>query len=465
MDPYDSDSSGLDDEARGEYTTTSVLLGYVEEEATDDAISHLGGLPTWLDPSTPPPGNFAKCKSCNDPMPLLLQLHADLPEHFPNDERWLYIFGCTRRTCSRKQGSIRALRGVRKHKIASGSKKKGKEQEKKEKNAQIPGPPAPKQDIGSSLFGVAPGAGQGISANANPFSTTSSSPAPPANPFAQIFSPSTLAALPPQKPVDDEDEDDDANNKQDSLKRDNLPQSFAEKVRLSPSSSAQQPPQAMGPVEPWPAESSFPAPYPQYFLDAEYETLSRPSTPNVPTNVQVSSLEDEEGPSLSSSSAAAEGKDTFESSLDKSFLKFSTRLDHNPEQVLRYEFRGTPLLYSTTDPVGKLLAPPAAAAAVQATSHVKVASSPLASGVSSRLPRCGACGRERVFEVQLVPYAISVLEEGREGIGIGKDEGGMEWGTVIVGVCAANCGLDREGELGWREEWVGVQWEERVGGK
>lgn len=43
MDPYDSDSSGLEDE--GEYTETGVLLGYSSEEPTGDTISQLGGWP------------------------------------------------------------------------------------------------------------------------------------------------------------------------------------------------------------------------------------------------------------------------------------------------------------------------------------------------------------------------------------------------------------------------------------
>lgn len=43
MDPYDSDSTGLEDE--GDYTDTGVLLGYASKEAVDDNISHLGGWP------------------------------------------------------------------------------------------------------------------------------------------------------------------------------------------------------------------------------------------------------------------------------------------------------------------------------------------------------------------------------------------------------------------------------------
>ena len=41
---------------------------------------------------------------------------------------------------------------------------------------------------------------------------------------------------------------------------------------------------------------------------------------------------------------------------------------------------------------------------------------------------------------------------------------GMDWGTIIVGVCEADCqprGVD-EGQAGYTEEWAGVQWEELV---
>ena len=45
MTPYDSDSSGTED---NDYTETNVLLGYASKEASDDTISHLGGQPVRL---------------------------------------------------------------------------------------------------------------------------------------------------------------------------------------------------------------------------------------------------------------------------------------------------------------------------------------------------------------------------------------------------------------------------------
>ena len=77
------------------------------------------------------------------------------------------------------------------------------------------------------------------------------------------------------------------------------------------------------------------------------------------------------------------------------------------------------------------------------------------------MPRCPNCNAPRVFELQLVPQAIAELEVEEEGME------GMEWGTVILGVCERDCGERgvAGGEVGWVEEWVGVQWEEDAKGK
>lgn len=143
-------------------------------------------------------------------------------------------------------------------------------------------------------------------------------------------------------------------------------------------------------------------------------------------------------------------KDAFESSMDKAFQRFADRLSQNPEQILRYEFAGTPLLYSKSDAVGKLLAPHQESAAA---GNAKVKTTTAA---KSGMPKCNNCGAERLFELQLTPYAIVELEAEELGLE------GMEWGTIILGVCSKDC-LQRgqkEGEVGYVEEWVGVQWEE-----
>lgn len=220
---------------------------------------------------------------------------------------------------------------------------------------------------------------------------------------------STLAAKPPQPPQEPPTS------------------TFASKLRISSTSPPSDPePKA----EPWPSESEFPQPLAYLHLDAEYETLipEKPQLPEASSSKTQTQYTEEETNALD--------KDTFESSLDKTFLKFSDRLAQNPEQVLRYEWKGGPLLYSSTDEVGRRLA----------GTNGKMKS-------TTGMPRCESCGAERVFEVQLVPGAIAALEEGDISV-----EDGMEWGSVIVGVCERNCG--EVGDVVFREEWCGVQWEE-----
>lgn len=164
-------------------------------------------------------------------------------------------------------------------------------------------------------------------------------------------------------------------------------------------------------------------------------------------------IDTETGGNSNGTSVSDENKANFESAMDTTFQKFADRLAQNPEQVLRYEFAGQPLLYAKTDAVGKRLALPE-----QAGGKVQVAGK---SGGGGAMPRCASCGAERVFEVQLTPYAIVELEAEELGLE------GMEWGTVILGVCGKDCVAKgvRQAEVGYVEEWVGVQWEEQVSRK
>src|SRR5204863_4957476 len=75
----------------------------------------------------------------------------------------------------------------------------------------------PKQDLGASLFGATPSSDHPV-ANLNPFSTSNSAAAQ-INPFAPLPPPSAVAVKSPQKPS--------------PLQKESLPESFAEKVRLS----------------------------------------------------------------------------------------------------------------------------------------------------------------------------------------------------------------------------------------
>lgn len=328
-------------------------------------------------------------------------------------------------------GSVRGIRGVR---IAKGAGVKNTGAKPQQKIVKQEEKPQPK--IGESLFGVNNGATTSAPANpfANPFSSKSNAQAP-ANPFsskpatATTSIPTIQATPPPTEQVDEASAV--------------LPETFASKVRLSSPPPSEQP---LRPHEPWPAESAFDAPYPHYSLDAEYETLDAPSTPQIPENARMD-LDTETG----EGGGGKEDKEVYESSLDKTFQKFADRVGENAEQVLRYEFKGKPLLYSDNDAVGKLLAHHSENGP---SSNAKVTTTGSKAGAG--MPRCQSCGAERVFEVQLTPHAITELEADEMTID------GMEWGTIIMAVCTKDCKPSdvSEGEVGYVEEWVGVQWEE-----
>src|SRR5579862_7060807 len=126
-------------------------------------------------------------------MTLLLQLNGDLPEVFPGHERRLYVFSCRRKACRRKEGSIRAVRGVRATNVEKGRETGAKGDEEKKKK----GLETIQRGIGESLFGVGTtmaGPTNPFSPHpqANPFSTSSSQPT---NPFSTEISESNLPSL------------------------------------------------------------------------------------------------------------------------------------------------------------------------------------------------------------------------------------------------------------------------------
>ncbi|KAK3349029.1 programmed cell death protein 2 [Lasiosphaeria hispida] len=428
MAPYDdSESSGGED---NEFTETNVLLGYASTDANGEEISRLGGYPEWLNPAKAPSAVLAKCKVCKDLLVLLLQLNAELPDRFLGHERRIYVFACRKKSCRRQEGSIRAIRGL---KISPEAAALLAAKEVKEAKPAKEAPVTPKAsdlDLGQALFGGKPAAKTtGAPARSNPFASSSAG----ANPFAAKSTPSVNPfAKPTQPPTPEPKKDDPTPDPVPSLTK-----SFAETLSLNNPQASQSPPP---PPEPWPATADQPEAYPVRWLsDAEYETIDPSPQPLPPANVQI---DISDGPA--GGGGGKEDKEVFESVMDNVFQKFADRVGENPDQCIRYEFAGQPLLYSKGDKVGALLHVNAEAGAKVTTTGAK------------GLPSCGNCGASRVFEVQLTPHAIEELEIDEDGLD------GMDWGTVIVGVCERDCqerGVEA-GEAGYLEEWAGVQWEE-----
>ncbi|KXJ90747.1 programmed cell death protein 2 [Microdochium bolleyi] len=425
---YDSESSEGEED---DYTETNVLLGYASKDPGDDSISRLGGRPDWLEAGKPPSAALARCKICKDHMVLLLQLNAELPTQFPGHERRLYVFSCKRKSCRRRDGSTSVIRGLRVEPGAKAASTAEKKEDKKSKAEEKNNTAKPPSNLGETLFGSK---GLGTSSgSANPFATGPSAGGNSSNPFASPSNPFAAPATTAQKTTTEtRPEEDEAKTKVEEEAK-SLPKSFAETLSLNnPQDPSLNPPP---PPEPWPTETDQPSPYPvSYLSEAEFETLD-PTPQTIPQATRMD-VDDSSG----ASGGGKEDKEVFESSMDFDFQKFADRLAQNPEQSIRYEFAGQPLLYSKTDAVGQAITAAHAAGG----------------GANRGIPRCGNCGAPRTFEVQLCPHAITELETDEMSLD------GMDWGTIIVGVCERDCQARgvKEGEAGYLPEWAGVQWEE-----
>lgn len=366
-------------------------------------------------------------------MALLLQLNGDLPQRFPGHERRLYLYTCRRKPCRRKEGSIRGFRATR---IAKGTAARLYEQKKPA--IEPAETPKPSIGLGTQLFGgpsTVPG-----SAGQNPFSSGSASAS---NPFA-----TSSSAGPSSSPAPASDEDSQPSDT--AVKADQLAETYASKLNLATS-------QTNGHVEekpePWPPSEGLAKAYTRYHLDADYEIMAATETADSASTAKVTEMEiDGESSGAAGSSTGADDKELFESSMDKTFQRFADRIRHNPEQILRYEFDGAPLLYSSTDMVGKRLHNHE-----QGNANGKITTSG-----AKGLPSCANCGARLKFELQLTPHAIDRLEVDEPAAAVLD---GMDWGTIIFGVCEKDCAARgvEEGEVGYVEQWVGVQWEELAG--
>ena len=356
-------------------------------------------------------------------MPLLLQLHADLPVHFPGHERRLHVFGCRKRSCHRRKGCIRAIRSTRVWPPGIGVDTASSNNA----TCEGSGPQVPQQNLGDRLFKSRLSASS--SQSPNPFKLPSGTVNNPGPVYRDV---SSFGILPPAS----------SNSNLASADKSStisgLPMRLTEKLHIACHRLPSQPSHGT-----WPRNGESPKPYPLLHLEADYETLDDQAL----ESVMVQSLDLDEATNVPN---GKEDSETFESTSDKTFQRFADRLAQNPLQVLRYDFCGTPLLCSNSDPVAKLLGSRSILEIGEERPHTQTGKLS-----DMGMPRCANCNASRVFEVQLTPHAIIELE------GNYTDWDGMDWGTVIVGVCEQDClGTSIEaGEVGYQEEWVGIQWE------
>ncbi|XP_034089799.1 programmed cell death protein 2-like [Gymnodraco acuticeps] len=125
--------------------------------------------------------------------------------------------------------------------------------------------------------------------------------------------------------------------------------------------------------------------------------------------VSAGQMEDEDG---------GGGEEKYEKTKarhgDAVFSRFMKKISLCPQQILRYSRRGKPLFISQ---------PPE----------------------NMQVPRCGSCGGERTFEMQLMPALVSLLRGRKRREKEEEEEVEVEFGTVLVFTCNNSCWTEDSG--------------------
>ncbi|XP_028359781.1 programmed cell death protein 2 isoform X1 [Phyllostomus discolor] len=152
------------------------------------------------------------------------------------------------------------------------------------------------------------------------------------------------------------------------------------------------------------------------FLFPEFEIVIETEDEITP---EVLEREDESEVTGSMAEAPEEELDSMakhESTEDKIFQKFKTKVALEPEQVLRYG-RGIAPVWISGESIPR----------------------------EEDIPDC-PCGAKRIFEFQVMPQLLNHLEADRLGRSV-------DWGVLAVFTCADSCGLG----AGYAEEFVWAQ--------
>ncbi|KIO25840.1 hypothetical protein M407DRAFT_243928 [Tulasnella calospora MUT 4182] len=418
-------------------------------------------------------------------------------------DRLLYVWGCSRAGCQRKDGSVRAYRSV-KYNARFAEKlerQKLKTKEKEEAKRRAAEEEAAKKK--------APNAANGVAAKPNPFSLSSAASGPSNPSFSSPFGSGNLFAAAPSappsstKPNEEEEDSDDSDDDEPPATEEEINE-LAEALESTTIDNQSATAKSSANAAAWGTAPSF---KPLYLSSVSEYLVPEAKPKQLLKNVKVSDgLDDLDAAAGAGGGGGGGGgkwkTETYEkgSATDEIFSRFSKRVVHEGKQCLRYELSGVPLPYHNDSVYKKLFAP-----TPSTVYNVTRPSQHATTGRSydpSWIPKCTGCGGPRTFEAQLMPNLITVLkraeeEGGGEGDGKNKKKGkqqsdverrnelarvllkqntgggagsdgvklGMEWGTCMVFSCLGDC---RVGEGGaeeeevndcWREEFVLVQWE------
>ncbi|KAG7664907.1 uncharacterized protein J8A68_001545 [[Candida] subhashii] len=438
-DEYSSDEEELFDESQ----KSDVFLGFVDapivsnQEGPEDndlptiEDTFIGGQPIWLNPNSTPKESSLTCDNCQKKMALLLQAFAPMDGKLY--DRVIYVFGCKNTAqCSKKKGSIKAIRGIIKDQETINKIKQETEEAAKkdlDEKLKLDNQKKLQIELTKDLFKKSDDKpSENPFGGSNPFDTKSSNPFSSgggSNPFeANPFGKSKEETTSTKKP-----------ESYASVASKNVPKTKPTKKTLS---------------------SNLPE-YNGSFVYVDTEKFKKidndPELEKYKHLIDMDVEKDNEGSSSnkgnrrgSSSSAVLDPQRTkiYNMLDDKYFEAFANTVKHNPGQVLRYNLGGKPLLYNGRDEIAK-----------------KFLSKPV------NIPRPGFNpSSERQFELQLMPKAIIDLEQINDNdIQIADILNGMSWGTIIVCTDVEDYMPEEEfdeNNVAYIEEWCGVQWEESV---
>lgn len=412
-DEYSSDEEEFEDSSNVFIGFTDVAFDEEDEEPTIEDL-FIGGTPIWLHEDSTPNKDDLKCGNCHKDMALLLQAFAPL-EDKPYD-RVIYIFACKDTSqCSRKKGSVRAIRGVCKDPARIAEVEQEQAQAEKSilnEKLRLEEKKMRQLELTKDLFDAT----KPSTEQKNPFG---------GNPFGKAENPFGSAGNPF------------GGNPFGAEAKAEAPKPAAEKPKPKQKNSKPSKPAAKSPDKAMPS-------YPGYFIYTEAEKFKKvtlePELEKYKHLIETAEPGKKErtlSSSSGSSSAALnpENRKIAQMLSDKHFENFSSVVNHNPHQVLRYDLGGRPLLYNGTDDVAKTFA----------------------AGVPD--PAYNPSSLRR-FELQLMPKAILDLEKSDTQL-VQDILGGMSWGTITVATDVEDYmpQLDSN-HVGYVVEYCGVQWEE-----
>lgn len=103
-------------EDREDYVGNALKKSKRYLKSDNGLVSRIGGKPVWPGDDKGPDSSMLACAACGGELVLLLQIRADLNNEYCDleTERMLYVFVCTKTSCSNKKGTMKVIRAVAK---------------------------------------------------------------------------------------------------------------------------------------------------------------------------------------------------------------------------------------------------------------------------------------------------------------------------------------------------------------